>query len=128
MADFTTLMQQHQDLPEEEQKKAGQAIAGKMTKEHEDFLTMLIKLLDEKQIDPTVPESLIKQDIYNSMPQDWKGKTDLALLNIASQVQRIADFYHSKHTPNESPQLENMIDGLWQMKQRIEETYDVFKF
>lgn len=128
MADFTQLMQNHQDLPEEEQKKVGQAIAGKMDPAVEEFLKILLNMLDEKTIDTTNPESFLNKDIYEGMPQDWKGKTDMALLNIANQVRRIEEFYKSKETPNESPQLQTMIEGLWQMKQRIEETYDVFKF
>ncbi len=128
MADFTQLMQEHQDLPEDAQKKAGEPIAGKMDPAVEEFLKVLLKLLEEKAIDTANPETFINKDIYDSMPQDWKGKTDMALLNIADQVRRIEEFYKSKQTPNESPQLQNMIEGLWQMKQRIEETYDVFKF
>lgn len=128
MTDFVASMKQYQDLPEDEQKKAGQAIAGKMDPKHEEFLQQLLKLLQEKQIDTAHPESFIKQDVYDAMPLEWKGKTDQALFNIADQVRRIEEFYISKETPNESPQLQNMIDSLWQMKQRIEETYDVFKF
>lgn len=128
MVDLTQLAQQHRDLPEDDQKRAGQAIAGKMEPEHEEFLQLIIKLLDEKQIDTARPETFIKKDIYDKMPQEWKGKTDLALVNIAHEMNRIADFYRSTNTPNESPQLATMIEHLWQMKQRIEDTYDVFLF
>ncbi len=121
-------MQQHGDLSEEDQKKVGKAPGGKMTKEHEDFLKMIIKLLDEKQIDTSNPDSMLNTDVYESMPQEWKGKTDLALFNMADQIRCIEDFFRSKQTPNEAPQLESMIEELWQMKQRIEVKYDVFKF
>jgi len=128
MPDFHSLIKKHSKLPEEKQIEAGQAIAGKMTKEHETFLKELITLLDEKQIDVTNPESFINKKIYDKMPQEWKGKTDMALSNMAQQIRQIEDFYRSKQTPNESPHLETMIDYLWQMKQRIEVEYDVFKF
>ncbi len=128
MPDFTQSIQKYKNLPEEDQKKAGKAIAGKMDPKHEEFLKVLLKLLQEKQIDTTNPESFIKQDVYDTMPQEWKGKTDQALFNIANQIRLIEEFYVSKETPNESPQLQSMIDDLWQMKQRIEDTYDVFKF
>lgn len=128
MPDFAQSIQDHKDLPEDAQKKAGQAIAGKMDPETEGFLKLLLKLLSEKQIDTTNPESFINRDVYNSMPREWKAKTDLALINIADQIRRIEDFYLSKQTPNESPQLQQMIEELWLMKQRIEDTYDVFKF
>lgn len=128
MPDFTTLMQEHQDLPEDKQKKAGQAIAGKMDKDVEEFLHKLLDMIADQKIDTTNPETFINKEVYDIMPQEWKGKTDLALLNIAAQINRIVDFYKSKETPNESPQLQTMIEGLWLMKQRIEEQYDVFKF
>ena len=128
MADITHLAKKHQNLSEDDQKKAGQAIAGKMTKEHEDFLKLLITLLDEKQISSSDPQSFIKRDVYDTMPQEWKGKVDVALLNIADQIRHIEEFFRSKQTPNESPHLQTMISHLWQMKQRIEEKYDVFKF
>ena len=128
MPDMTALAAQYKDLPEDEQKKAGQAIAGKMDPKHEEFLKMLIKLVDEKQIDTSKPETFINQSVYDSMPQEWKGKTDMALINIAQQIDRIVDFFKSTETPNESPQLQTMIESLWLMKQRIEDTYDVFKF
>ena len=128
MADITHLAKKHQNLSEDDQKKAGQAIAGKMTKEHEDFLKLLITLLDEKQISSSDPQSFIKREVYDTMPQDWKGKVDVALRNIGDQIRHIEEFFRSKKTPNESPQLQTMISHLWQMKQRIEEKYDVFKF
>ncbi len=128
MPDFAKAIQDHKDLPEDAQKKAGQAIAGKMGDDHTDFLQTLLKLLADGTITSTDPQSFINTDVYNSMPLDWKGKTDLALINIADQMRRIEEFYKSKDTPNESPQLETMIEGLWLMKERIEEKYDVFKF
>lgn len=128
MPDFTQAIQDHKNLPEEEQKKAGQAIAGKMAAEHEEFLKTLLKLLDDKQIDTANPQSFINTSIYDTMPQDWKGKTDMALWNIAHLIRLIEEFYKSEKTPDESPHLQQMIEELWQMKQRIEEKYDVFKF
>jgi hypothetical protein len=127
MSDFTNALQQHQDLPLEDQKKAGQAIGGKMGDEHESFLKNLIKLLDAKEIDTLNPQSFLKQDVYDGMSDEWKGKTDLALVNIVDEVRRIEDFFRSKETPNASPHLQTMIEHLWQMKQRIEDHYDVFK-
>lgn len=128
MADFAAQIQQHQDLPEEAQKKAGKAIAGKMQDEHENFLKTIIRMLDKKEIDTWNPESFLKKDVYDGLSDEWKGKVDQALVNIADQLRLIENFYRSKQTPNESPHLETMIEHLWQMKQRIEEYYDVFKF
>ena len=128
MPDFGDLIQKHSDLPLEKQREAGQAIGGKMDDEHENFLKTLITLLDKGEIVSSDAQSMLKKDIYDGLPQEWKDKVDLALVNIADQVRLIENFYRSKETPNESPHLQTMIEHLWQMKQRIEEMHDVFKF
>lgn len=128
MADFNDLIQQHSDLPVEEQKKAGKAIHGDMDGEHHDFLKVLIGLLDKKEIIAADAQSMLNKDVYDKLPQEWKDKVDLALINVAEQVRLIEQFYRSTETPDSSPHLQTMIEYLWQMKQRIEETHDVFKF
>jgi hypothetical protein len=128
MTDFTTIMGAHGDLSEEQQKKAGQAIGGTMGDEHTNFLQTVIGMMDRKEIDSSQPQSLLNHDVYDALPEEWKDKVDLALINIADQLRLIEEFYRSTQTPNAAPQLETMIEQLWQMKQRIEETHDVFKF
>ena len=127
MSKLLKSIKKHEHLSLAKQKQAGEAIAGEMDSKHEDFLQHMIKLLDDKEIDITKPESFLKLPAYKKLSQEWKGKVDLALLNIVDEVRRIEDFYRSKQTPNSSPQLQTMIEHLWQMKQRIEEEKDVFK-
>lgn len=67
-------------------------------------------------------------DIYNTLDEAWQDKADLSLQNIAGQVRIIAEFMASKETPDESPQLQTMVEQLWQSKQQIEKHHDVFKF
>jgi hypothetical protein len=126
MPDFNRSIQVHQDLSLEDQKKAGQAIAGKMGDEHEKFLQKLIGMLDRKELDVANSDTFLNHAVYDTLTEEWKGKTDLALVNIVDEVRRIEDFFRSKQTPNASPQLQTMIEHLWQMKQRIEDHYDVF--
>lgn len=128
MADFQTILKKHGKIPEHKQVALGKAKDEKMTKKHVDFLKDLLALIDGGKIDPMNPESFINKKIYDTMPQEWKGKVDLGLINMAHQIQKIAEFYKSKETPNASPELQNMIEHLWLMKQRIEEKYDAFKF
>ncbi|MCF7844417.1 MAG: hypothetical protein K9M03_01135 [Kiritimatiellales bacterium] len=127
--DFHTTMAKHQDtMTEDEQKKAGQAIAGDMDNKHKDFMATVLKMIDSKEIDPLNAESFLNQDVYKGLDEEWKDKTDLALLNIANLIRSIDEVRKHDASPNESPQLQTMIEHLWQMKQRIEEHYDVFKF
>lgn len=128
MADFLQTIGQQQPLSEADQKKAGQSVGAKMGEEHEAFMKTILRMLDAKEIDALKPQSFLKMDIYNRLDEMWKGKVDLALINIATLLGHIVDFRLSKKTPDESPELESMISSLWQMKQRIEDTHDVFKF
>ena len=125
--DFSSLYAKHKDLSLDAQKKAGQAVAGKMGDEHESFLKKVLTLLDKKEINPYDPESILKKNVYDDLDDEWKMKVDRALPNICDQLRLIVEFRLSKQTPDSSPQLQSMIEYLWQMKQKIEEHYDVFK-
>ncbi|MBU2214186.1 hypothetical protein KKC44_03055 [Patescibacteria group bacterium] len=127
--DFHTTMAKHQDsMTEEDQKKAGQAISGDMDDEHKEFMQTVLNLIDSKEIDPLNAQSFLNQDVYEGLDEEWKDKTDLALLNIANLIRSIDEVRRHNDSPNESPQMQTMIEHLWQIKQRIEEHYDVFKF
>ena len=128
MTDFTSIIGSNQDLPEQDQKKAGYAVKGDIKPEYAAFLRTLIAMLDAGEIRSSDPLSFLKKDIYDSLPQEWKDKVDLSLVNIADQIRLIEGFYRSKDTPDSSPHLETMIAHLWQMKQRIEKEHDVLKF
>lgn len=128
MVDFTQTIRQSSALSEAQQRKVGQPVAAKMTTEHEDFIKTILALIERKEIDLQTLESFLKMEVYNALDDAWKAKVDIALVNIANLLTHIVEFRKSKFTPDESPELESMIEHLWQMKQRIEETYDVFKF
>jgi hypothetical protein len=126
--DFLSILRKHNDLPLEKQKALGEAVHAPMEQEHNEFLQTVTGLLDRKEIDLLNPDSFLKHDVYDKIPVDWKAKVDQALPNIVDETRRIAEFYRSTKTPNESIELQTMIEHLWQMKMRIEEKYDVFKF
>jgi len=127
--DYHAQMAAHQGkVSDDEHKKAGQPVSGSMSDEHKQFVETLMNLVETKKIDPLNAQTFLNQDVYDSIPEEWKDKTDMSLVNIAHQIRQIADFWKSNETPEESPQLETMVEHLWQMKQKIEEHYDVFKF
>ncbi len=129
MPDFVSAIEQHKDLSLEAQKKAGQAAGDDMDQKHKEYLAMLIGLLDRKEIDLLTPQSFLKHDVYDTLPETSRGQVDLTLLNLADQIRRIEIFFRSKQTPNASPELQTMIEHLWLMKGRVEEKFGpVFKF
>ena len=129
MADFHAAIAQFKDLPEEAQKKAGQATGQDMDDAHKTFLAKLIVLIDRKEIDATVPTSLLNKTLYEKLPEEARSAIDYAVLNLTDQLRRIEDYFRSTKTPNASPQLQTMIEHFWEMKQRLEQKYgDVLKF
>lgn len=111
-----------------DQKKMGEAAAAPMDDKQNVFLQTILSLIDKGEIDVYKPQTFLNHEVYDKLDQAWRDKTDLALMNIANLLQSIYLFRVSKQTPDESPILSQMIEELWQMKQRIEETHDVFKF
>lgn len=130
MANFIASIAQAQNttISAEDQKRMGQAAAAPMDDQHNRFLQTILALIDKGEIDVYKPETFLKKEVYDKLDEQWRDKTDLALLNIANHLQNIYLFRVSKQTPDESPILASMIEELWQMKQRIEQTHDVFKF
>ncbi len=129
MPDFASQMAATTPLTEEQQKRAGQALSGDMDQEHKDFCTTISRLLEKGEINVAKPDTFLNQDVYAKLDPQWKTKTDLNLLNMATLLTHIYGFYKSKQTPDACPQLATMIEQLWEMKQRIEgQGYDVFKF
>ncbi len=129
MTDLTSLYDEHKNLSEEAQKKAGQAAGGSMDPKHQAFLDLLLSLMKQKAIDPTTPTSFLNQTIYNALTEPQKDEINLALINLAHMLEDIVEFRLSTETPDSSPQLQTMIEQLWVMKERMEEKVgDVFKF
>lgn len=128
MSDFAQTIADSGPLTEEDQKKAGAPIAGDIDAEHRNFLKTLMKLFKDGTIDPYNTKSFVHDDVYNALDEEWQDKIDLALANIANQLRLIQEFMESTETPDESPQLQTMVEQLWQMKQKIEEHHDVFIF
>lgn len=129
MTDLQSLYDEHKHLPEDSQKQAGKPAAGAMGDEHESFLETVLKLLKSKSIDPADPATFLNVDVYDALSQKEKDAIDLALVNLATMLTHVVEFRLSEKTPDSSPQLQTMIEQLWQTKSRIEEKAgDVFKF
>lgn len=128
MVDFAQTMANPADMTHAAQVKAGSPTSGDMGDEHKRFAVTISALLENGEIDVTKPETFLNTSVYENLGDEWKAKTDLSLMNIATLLTHIYTFYKSKQTPDACPQLATMIEQLWQMKQRIESHANVFKF
>lgn len=128
MADIASLYDEHKNLSVEQQKKAGQVSAGDMGDEHTDFIKTVSRLVTSGEINVFDTKTFFHPGAYEKLTEEAQGHVDLAIVNIADLLGHIAEFYHSKQTPDASPQLEQMIEELWQMKDRLEGKYgDILK-
>lgn len=128
MADFAAAMANPTELSEAAQVKAGAPILGDMGDEYKHFAVTISTLLENGSLDVGKPETFLNKSVYDGLDQEWKGRADMAMMNVATLLSHIYDFYKSKQTPDACPQLATMIEQLWDMKQRIETHGDVFKF
>jgi methylaspartate ammonia-lyase len=130
MADFHTTIAQSARKPmsDSAQEKAGKPLEGTLSAEHRAFLKSIRELIERKEIDPYTPKTFIRMEVYGELSEEWQDKTDLALMNIADLLKQLYELYIRTDTPNESPQYQTMIEQLFEMKQRIEQHHDVFKF
>lgn len=128
MGQFLRTIGVHKDLSVADQIKAGRATGTDMEERHKEFLAKLIAMVDKGDIMIGDPQSLVHQKVYDALPEESRGIVDFALLNLVDQVRRIEDYFRNTATPNASPELQTMIEYLWQMKSRLEEKHgDVLK-
>lgn len=129
-SDFRQIVAQYSEknVSDEIAHDLGKAVAEPMDEKYKSFIQEMLKLIEAGTVDPQVPDTFVKKDVYEALPQDLKRRTDLAIVNIAHQLRLIIEFFKSTQTPNESPQLVTMIEQLWHMKEPIEKEADVFVF
>lgn len=125
---FIKTVQDQAGITDDASRQAGTPVAGQISDEHKNFAQTITSMIDQGTLDVADTQSFLKQEVYEGLDDEWKDKTDLALVNIANQVRLIYDFYKDDSFTNDSPQLQTMIEQLWQMKQSIEEHHDVFVF
>ena len=110
-----------------EQERLGVPQATPLTDAHTDFLKEVLRLLDQKKIDIKRPETFIHQSVYDGLSPEWKTKVDMVVPNIISLLERIMDL-HARPENDASHEMKNLVDTLWQAKERIESHADVFVF
>lgn len=129
--DFIAAMTRSSPLSEKRQKMIGKSGQKNLQVKQLTLLQTLLTLIDDKVINILKPESLIKEEkreAYLALTESEKRALDLALVNMCSQMQHIIEFHRSPHTPDESQELEVMIDHLLDMKDRLGKNADLLQW
>jgi flagellum-specific peptidoglycan hydrolase FlgJ len=99
----------------------------KLSAEDEAFLKDIVEKVDNKQINPLTPSTILNQAIYDELSGEEQAKTDLFVQSSLFVIRKIYDYYKSEHT-NDSYMMQNMIHELRVKKETLEqEIGDVLK-
>ena len=110
-----------------DQEALGKPQKSSLGDDHANFLETVLKLIDDGTIHPHEHWTFLKQDVYESLSDEWKARVDQVLPNIVSLLERIMDLHH-REEENDSFEMKSLLETLWHAKQRIEDDYDVFIF
>ena len=116
----------NQKISDESQKMVNTPLAGgQISQEDQEFLNLIVKLVDEGKIDLHKPETLINQPVYEGLTPEAKGKADLNAMNMLGKVRDIVDL--EKQGTEAGYQKSYLISSLRQNKERLEsEGGDIF--
>jgi hypothetical protein len=92
--------------------------------EDEDFLQLMLGLLEKGVIKPLIPSSLLNQAVYEKMTDMAKGRADMEAMNMLAAIRDIKGLCDTGH--RQSLQVQNLVHKLRVTKERLEEIADIF--
>ncbi|MBU1151911.1 hypothetical protein KJ632_03750 [Patescibacteria group bacterium] len=86
--------------------------------EDQQFLQLIVNLINEGKINIYSPSSLLNEPVYLSLDDDKKSKADMEANNLITAIREIKDLYDNGFT--ETFQIKNLVAKLRDNKERIE--------
>jgi predicted HTH domain antitoxin len=86
---------------------------------NEQFLNLIISLINEGKIDLYKPATLINQNLYDQLTEDKKGKVDLEAMNLLSAIREIKGLFDTGN--KDTYQMKNLVERVKNTKERLEE-------
>ncbi len=98
---------------------------GSLDGKDQEFLNLVISLIDDKKIDLYQPSTLINSGIYDKLDDLAKGNVDLESINMLAGIREMKGLYDNGF--QDTYQMANLVHRLRLTKERLEETAgDVF--
>ena len=98
---------------------------GSLDGKDQEFLNLVISLIDDKKIDLYQPSTLINNEVYDKLDDLAKGKVDLESINMLAGIREMKGLYDNEF--QDTYQMANLVHRLRLTKERLEETAgDVF--
>lgn len=122
---FQKVIKEHQDtdISESTQQELNKPLGTQISDDKKDYIKEILKLLDSKEIDPFVPETILNKKIYDALSEENKGKVDTTLRNLADMLRMVKELYEKEGADNF--QVESMIESIKLTKDRIESQSDI---
>lgn len=84
----------------------------------QEFLNLIMRLIEEGKINLYVPSSLLNTEIYEKMNEAEKGKADQNAVLMLNKIREIHNLMKFIKEPNF--QVKNLVDSLRQNKEAME--------
>ena len=98
---------------------------GSLDGKDQEFLNLVISLIDDKKIDLYQPSTLINNEVYDKLDDLAKGKVDLESINMLAGIREMQGLHDNGF--QDTYQMANLVHRLRLTKERLEETAgDVF--
>lgn len=83
-----------------------------------EYLEAIVKLIDEGRLNLHTPNTLMKNEIYDSLDDKAKGLADMSAVSLLNDLRQMKKLYDSGD--KESFQIQNLIQRIRTVKERIE--------
>lgn len=120
-------MSDQKDLSIETQIALGKPSAvEQLNKEHvQRYLQFIETLLKEGTIKSYIPNSLVRKELYDTLPSYIQGKIDQASVVLAGYVRTLEYLLRGDHA--QSRQVEQYVEHIWYYKEKYEKQVgDIF--
>lgn len=84
-----------------------------------EFLAMLVKKIEEKEIDLHTPSTLINAPVYDGLDENAKGKADYEAYNMLATIREIYNLWNTGY--KDSYQIQYMVHKIRLYKEKLEE-------
>ena len=91
---------------------------GSIDGKDQEFLNLILSLIEEGKIDLYKPSSLLNNDVYNTLNDKQKGEVDIAAMNMLNAIREIKGLNDNGF--RDTFQMNNLVSKLRYNKEELE--------
>jgi len=98
---------------------------GELSRKDQDFLNLILDLIEKKKIDLYRPTSLLNHAVYDNLNESSKAKAELDAFNFLATIREIKKLHEANL--GKTYQMENLVHRMRVTKERLEKiSGDIF--